>query len=261
MRKAFISAALASTTLAKGWEHELDGDYDATDPDTIAAVQAAVDAAVEAERERHEADVEGLKAKNKDLTERLRKARAGEGNDTSEIDRLERELEEVRGELNTAQKDLRETKRQLTAAENARAKAEQTVETETAFSRNMLVESALTSSLTENKVAPQFFEAAKALLGKGVTVKEVDGERKPFVGDKPLGEFVKEWATGEAGKAFILAPASGGGGVNGGNASGGGTGGKKLAEMTEQERTEMARSNPAAFQQLLAAEGPTNLAA
>lgn len=254
MRKTTF-AALTTTALKPGWEHELDGAYDPNDPTDKATVQALIDAAVKAAEDAHEAEVEGLKNKNKDLVERLRKARAGDtGADASEINRLERELEEVQGQLRTAQTEVRETKRQLTAAERDRDAARQTAETETNFSRSMVVENELTAALTEHKVAPQFFEAAKALLGKGAAVKEVDGKRSAFVGDKSLGDYVKEWSASDAGKAFVQAPGNTGGGTSGG-ASGGSQTGKKLADYTGLERTNLMRNNPAEWNKLVEEAG------
>jgi hypothetical protein len=116
----------------------------------------------------------------------------------------------------------------------------------------MLVENGLTEALNGANVAPQFFAATKALLGKGAEVKEVDGKRQVFVNDKSLSDYVKEWAASDAGKPFITAPANGGGGASNTNANGGG-GGKQLNDMTEKERTEMALANPAGFEQLVAA--------
>jgi chromosome segregation ATPase len=161
--------------------------YDPNDPADKAIVDGLIEDALEAEREKHEADVEGLKNKNRQLTERLKKARAGEGGgDTAEIERLEHELDDAKGQLRTAQSELRETNRKLKAAEGERDSARQTLETETSFSRNMLVENGLTAALIEANVAPHFTEAAKALLGKSVTVK-VDGDNRTAVGpnDKP----------------------------------------------------------------------------
>jgi hypothetical protein len=37
------------------------------------------------------------------------------------------------------------------------------------------------------------------------------------IGDKALGEFVKEWATSETGKHFVSAENNSGGGAQGGN--------------------------------------------
>lgn len=224
--------------------------YDATDPADQAILAAAVAEALETAEAAHDAEVERLKNKNTELLGKLAKARKGEGADTGEVERLERELEDTGAKLTTAQADLRQVKRDLAKVEQERDSAKTTLVKETEISRNMVVDSSLTSALVEANVAPQFLEAAKALLGKGVAVKETDGERTAFVGDKPLGEFVKEWATCDAGKAFIKAPANGGGGGN--NLPNGQGGSKKLSEMSEVERTEMATNNPAAWTALLA---------
>lgn len=233
------------------------GAYDANDPADKAIVDGLIEEALEAEREKHEAEITGLKTKNADLVKRLGRARAGnaEGGNTEEITRLERELEETSGKLATAEADLREATRQLKKVTGERDNATRSLETESSFSRNMLIENGLTSALTEANVDPALMEAAKALLGKGATVKVEGDNRTAVVGDKPLGEFVKEWAASDAAKRFILAPVNGGGGAppQGG---GGNPGTKKLADMLEPERLAMARTNPTGWAALLAAEGP-----
>lgn len=226
--------------------------YDPNDPADKAIVDGLIAEALDAEREKHNDEVKRLKDENFKQREKLRKARGGEGVDTGEIERLERELEETGAKLHTAEANLREVNRKLKATEGERDNARQTLETEASFSRNMLVENGLTAALVEANVAPHFMEAAKALLMKqGVTVK-VDGDNRTAVGpnDKSLGDFVKEWATSDAGKHYVTAPANGGGG-GGGNPQGGAPT-KKLADMSETERTEMARTNPVAWRQLLA---------
>ena len=117
-----------------------------------------------------------------------------------------------------------------------------------------MVENGLTEALLAANVAPQFVEAAKAMLGKGVTVATDGDTRKAVVGDKSLGDYVKEWAASDSGKHFVSAPANGGGGSN--QHTQGGAGSKKLADMSEQERSAMAKTNPIGWQTLLAAEGP-----
>ncbi len=226
--------------------------YDPNDAADKAIVDGLIAQALEAAETAHDAEVERLKAKNTELLGKLSKARKGDaGSDTGEIERLERELEDTGGKLATAESDLRQVRRDLAKVEGERDTFKTNAAKEAEISRGMVIDSSLTSALVEAKVAPQFLEAAKALLGKGVTVKEVDNERTAFVGDKSLGDFVKEWATGDAGKAFILAPANGGGG-SGGAPDGGAGGGKKLNDMSESERLAMAKTNPTAWAALLA---------
>jgi hypothetical protein len=94
-----------------------------------------------------------------------------------------------------------------------------------------VVGNALTSALLEAKVAAPYMDAARALLtGQGAGV---DKDGKPILGDKPLVEAVKEWAASDAGKHFVAAPNSSGGG-----AIGGGAGNPSAGNMggTRQER-------------------------
>jgi len=226
--------------------------YDPNDPADKAIFDAAIVEALEGAETAHEAEIERMKAKNAELLGKLAKARKGDGAvDTTEIERLEREIEDLGGKLTTSQAEARETKRLLTTAEKERDTAKTGLAKETEISRNMVADSSLTSSLVEANVAPQFLEAAKALLGKNVTVKEADGERKAFVGDKSLGEFVKEWATGDAGKPFIQAPGNAGGGTTPPGSPPSGS--KKIYQMTDMERTAAYNANPADFDARVAA--------
>lgn len=229
--------------------------YDANDPADRQIVADAVAAALETAREEHEAEVTRLTNKNTELLGKLKRARGGEdGGDTAEIARLEAELDETGRKLRTAESDLRQAKRDLSRVEGERDTARNSLATETTFSANMLTENALTSALTEANVAPQFMEAAKALLSKGVKVEVAGDERTVTANGKSVADYVKEWAASDAGKHYVSAPANGGGGSNGSNANGGG-GTKKLADMSESERLEMARTNPTGWQALLASEG------
>lgn len=77
--------------------------------------------------------------------------------------------------------------------------------------------SALTQALIENKVSSQFLDAAKAMfMLKGI---EVDADGNAKIGTTTIQDAIKEWANSDAGKAFIAAPDSSGGGASGSNAS------------------------------------------
>lgn len=214
--------------------------YDANDPadkkivDRLIADAVAV--AVEEAATEHDAAIEGLKNKNKELLGKITKLRAGgDAGDTGEIERLENELSASQTELRKAQGEARQVKRDLEAAAAERDTFRATAETEGNFARDMVIENGLTAALVENKVASQFMPAAVALLKGQIQVKTgTDGKREAFAGDKPLGEFVKDWATSEAGKHYVAAPANGGGGAGGTGSSGGSA--KKISEMTEIER-------------------------
>lgn len=229
--------------------------YDPNDPADKALVDGLIADAVQEANEAHEAVVEGLKAENFKAREKLRLAREGKGGDnTAEVERLERELDESQAKLTDAERVARENKRELDKAQKIIATAQETAEAESAFSRNLIVENDLTKALLEANVAPQFVEAAKAMLGKAATVKTDGDNRVAVVGDKALAEYVKEWAGSDAGKHFVAAPANGGGGSGGQGQGSGST--KKLADMTEGERLEMSRTNPIGWKALLDSEGP-----
>lgn len=221
--------------------------YDPNCSETKAAVKAAVDAAIEELRQEHEDDIAGLKTKNKDLLTRLAKAR--QGSDEGEVSRLETELEKVQGELTEAKKQLKQFEKDLKIATDRAAAAEASAETEAKVSREMLVGGGLTAALVGVNVPAKFLPAVTAMLKGKVEVKEVNGERQAFVGDKSLGDYIKEWSQSDEGKHYVEAPGNGGGGSNG-SGNGGGSAAKKLSEMTEAERVELAKTDPEAFKRL-----------
>jgi hypothetical protein len=192
--------------------------YDPKDPADKAILDKAVKDALEEQAAEHESDIAGLKTKNKELLTKLKAANEGKDGDPAEVARLEGELEKV-------QKDLKA----VTKERDSNAKLLDTVnkdlETERGFSSKTLTENALTSALLEAKVAPQFMPAVKAMLSGKATIKTEGENRSVVVGDKSLGDFVKEWSQGDEGKHYIAAGNNGGGGA--GNGGGQGPSGNK----------------------------------
>ncbi len=221
--------------------------YDPNDPADKALFDKAIKEALAAQAEEHETEIEGLRNKNTELLSKLRKARTDGGSETSgEIERLENELSDTQSKLRKAESDLRTTRRDLDTATNELGTTRQSLQVEQETSRNEFVQNRLTSELSGVNVGSQFLEDVTASLSRSVTVKEVDGKREAFVGDKPLGEFVKEWSLGDKGKHYVTAPANGGGGANPPGSPQGGA--KKIHEMTEMERVALAKADPAGFQ-------------
>ena len=171
--------------------------------DAIAAREAELAA-------EHEAEISGLKAKNKDL---LGKIKRGIEADPAEIERLETEVETLQGKVREYDKSLKTISKERDALRTS-------FETESAASRKLLIDSALTSALVDNKIGEHYLPAVKALLSSKVAVKTEGDNRIPVVNDKPLGEFVKAWSLGDEGKAFVIAAVNGGGCATGGKASG-----------------------------------------
>lgn len=200
--------------------------YDPNDPNDKKVVADAVAAALAEAGEQHEADVAGLKTKVTELRGKLAKAKAGEG-ESGDTDKLEAEVERLSGELKTATKSLEKITKERDTVVTERDGLNGNLQT-------LLVDQGLTKDLTEAKVDGKFLPAVKALLSPKVALKTEGNERKAFVGDKPLGEFIKEWSQGDEGKAYISAAGNSGGGAGG---SQGGQGGGKTMTRTAYEAT------------------------
>lgn len=251
--------ALLSGIALSPWANMPLGAYDADDPDTKAAVQAAIDAALEEAREEHESEVARLNNKNSELLGKLAKARKDNGGDnTEEISRLERELDETKHELGAAQSKLRVAERDLKRASEERDAAARERDSERENYRNEFVENRLTSALSENNVASIHTDAVKALLKakNKITVEGEGDERQVLVNGKPLGDFVKEYAASDAGKHYVVAPANSGGDAKP-NGNGNPNGLKKLEEYTEAERLDMARNRPEEWKRVQEAANST----
>ena len=168
-------------------------------PEEKAALAAAIDEAVE-----------GLKIKNKELIDKNNKLKRGQEIDPQTVIDLESQLDAVKGELTKAQKDAKE------AIKNAET-ATKALQAESGFTQKLLVDNGLVSELTKHGVTnPVHLKAAQAMLRSGVQIV-ADGEnRTAKFGDKPLADYVKEWAAGDEGKHFVAAPSNSGGGAQGG---------------------------------------------
>lgn len=196
--------------------------FDANDPETKEALAAAV------------ADAVGkLESKNRELVAELRKAKKGAELDPAEVERLEADLEATRAQLADANKQLKAEKK---AAEDA-GKA---LEGERGALQSLLVDNGLSAALLEAGVKnPAHLKAAAALLKTSNAIEIVAGDggvRTAQVGGKPLAEFVKSWAAGDDGKAFVAAPVNTGGGAAGGGAGAGGNVKANMGGTAEERR-------------------------
>lgn len=186
-------------------------------------VQSAIKAAVE------EA-TKGLSDKNSELLRELKEARKGRQIDPSELEKLEERIEQLQGELKTAQKESK-------AAKDLADKATKDLQTEQGFTQRLLVENGLTAELTKNGVTnPAFIKAAQAILA-GQAKIIVDGEQRiAKIGDKTLAEYIPEWAKSDEGKHFVAAPGNSGGGAGGGGSGGAGGEPKGKIDGNDAER-------------------------
>jgi hypothetical protein len=210
--------------------------YDPNDPADKAIVKKLVQDALDEAEEAHETAITGLKTKNRELVSELREARQGKGK-PEDIARLEDQLEESNGKIAKLEKDLSKANK---TAEEVTAKFNQ----ESNFSNDLLVEGQLMEHLATNKVAPQFLPAVKALLKPQAQVK-VDGNgRAVVVGEKSLGDYIKEWSQSDQGKAFVTAPNNAGGSGQGNNRPAG-QGGNGTRTVPRAEYEAMMATNPA----------------
>jgi hypothetical protein len=154
---------------------------------------------------------ESLAAKNRELLTEVKtfKAKAkGAEIDPAEYEQLKAELEEARGNLSKVDKL---SKSEIEKLNNA-------VKTKDAALQNFMIDGGLSDALAKAGVNnPAFLDAAKALL-RGKAAIKADGESyQAVIGDKPLFDAVKEWASSDTGKHFVGAPANSGGGSQGGS--------------------------------------------
>lgn len=208
--------------------------FDATDPDTKAAIAAMISEATE-----------GLVTKNRELLGKVATLRKGAEIDPATVTALEATVEELTGKLTAAEKATKDATKAREAAE-AKATGEST------YVQRLLVDNGLTSELVKAGVTPALMPAVKALLAGQVQVK-VDGDsRKAVVGDKDLSAFVTEWATGPEGKHFVAAPANSGGGATGGKEGSGAINPFAKATFNLTEQGKIFTDNPQLAAQLQA---------
>jgi len=171
-------------------------------------VQDAIKAAVEAA-------VKPLADKRDELLGEVKKLRKESAIKPEDLEAVEKERDELKTALTTAQKEAK------TFSEAAK-KADEALKAEATFNHRLLVENGLTDELTKAGVTnPAFLKAVKSTLASQVAVVVEGDTRIAKAGDKPLADFVKEWAASDEGKHFVAAPNnSGGGGQGGGNGEG-----------------------------------------
>lgn len=189
----------------------------------------------------------GLVSKRDELLAELKEARKGKTIDPAELEKRDARIEELEGKLSES------TKAQTAALKEAK-KATDALQASEGFTQRLLVDNGLTDALTKAGVTnPVHLKAVKSMLAGQVQIV-AEGENKlAKVGDKPLADFIGEWAKGDEGKFFVAAPNNSGGGANGGGGS-------------NHQPTDLSKINPsdkaartAAIEKRLAEAGAANL--
>lgn len=175
-----------------------------------------------------------LVTKNSDLIGELRAAKKGQEITPADVEKLEDKIEKLDGELTVAKKAAKDATKLADTASKA-------LESESAFTKKLLIDNGLTNELTKNGVTnAAHLTGATAMLRTDVKIV-IDGEKRTaMVGDKSLADHVKEWAGSDIGKNYVAAP-----GNTGGDANGNGNGlpkGTDLDKMSPAEMMEAGRS-------------------
>jgi len=168
-------------------------------PEVQAAIQAAVDAAIAP-----------LAAKRDELLGEVKKLRKESAIKPEDVEKLETEIDTLKANLATAQKDAK------TFKETAE-KSTKLLEAESGFTQKLLVDNGLSDALVKANVNnPAHLKAVKSMLSGQVKIVAEGETRKAMVGDKELSAYVTEWAASDEGKHFVSAPNNSGGGAGGG---------------------------------------------
>lgn len=190
-----------------------------------------------AEHDDFETQLEAMRAKNKELLDKLAEAKASlrekEGIKPEDFARLEKDLADERAKAAEASGILKKlTKERDDATNKAQA--------ESAANHKLLVDNGLTDALNRAGIRKEFLPAARALLKEqGIISVEAEGDMRRAVAKMADGKSValedyvtKHFALSEEGKAFIPAEGNSGGG-SGGPARQGGT--AKTISMAEHQ--------------------------
>ena len=179
-------------------------------------VQAAIKAALEEARSAWDADTEGLKAKNKELLNKLRSATEIKPEDLSAAEERADKAEKALADLN----------KQVKALTTERDKAVQSLEQESGAARSYALEAEITDAIAKGNVVPALVPALKAMVAQQAKADLVDGKYAVMIGDKPARDYIGAFLDSDDGKHFKAAAPNGGGGAPGGG--GAGTGGKVI---------------------------------
>jgi hypothetical protein len=212
--------------------------FDYNDPETKAAVDKMVTEAVEKA-------TTGLANKNSELLGEVKKFKEFKGT-AEELQAKLSEIEQASLEEQGKYKELLEQKSGEYA--NKLDDLQKMLDQKQKSIESLLIGDGLKAALIEVGVKKEFLPYVESFMRGEVTVKESEGQLSAVANDKPLSEYVKEWAASDEGKAFVIAPTSSGGGAPGGTTN---TNGKTLKEMTEAEMIALKTSDPAAFNALV----------
>jgi len=201
--------------------------FDPTDPDTKAAIAAAIEESTAGLKTK----VEELIGDNKKLKADLRSTQEIKPED---LTKLEAENDKLKGDLAAAQKQVKDL------AKTAETATKQ-LEAEQGAARGYALEAEITTAIAEGGVVPALAPAFKALISQGAKAELVDGKYVVTIGDKPARDHIKELLVSDEGKHFVAAAINGGGGAPGGKT--GGEGSKTIDRAAWDGMDHLARAS------------------
>lgn len=166
---------------------------------------------LKAKIEELEQAVEALSSKNREILSEKKalqsKLRGSDTIDSAEYEKVLAERDELKANYAKLERTTKQELEKLTKTASEKDSALQ----------RYLIDDGLTTNLAKAGVAPQFIDAAKALLRQQVQIKAEDGNYSAVIGDKALTEAITDWASSDNGKFFVAAPKNSGGGATGSN--------------------------------------------
>ena len=187
--------------------------------------------------------IEGLQTKNSELIGKNKKLKEERDNYLSENSTLTEKVEELEDMKIKKTDDVKAEVEKVTVKFKKEIEA-LTGERDAATSRlnKSLIDNGLKDALIAANVDKDHMPLVTAFLKTNnkidISVDEEDNPRA-IIGDKPISDFVTEWANSDSGKKYVVAKDNSGGGAN--NRSGGGATHEELSKMSPTERLMAAR--------------------
>lgn len=210
---------------------------------------------IAAETKTQTEEIERLKAHNEKLIEEKRDIR--EKNKQLEESEAAKRLAEAEAEIEALKKGGKTEELQaalekkLADAQAAHDKAVETLTKERDDlknnANNMIAERDLAAAIAEANIAAPLVPAFTALVkSKGLEVNTHGESPYAMIEGRKVSDYIKDFTATDDGKHFVSAPGNGGGGNTEPGKPGTGES-KTFAEMTLKERTELHKSDPAAY--------------
>jgi hypothetical protein len=188
---------------------------------------------IKAINSKHEADIDGLKSKNSELINSLKKTKTGseeelkilrEFKENAELEEAKR-VKDFEKALSLKEEQFNKKLDELTSSKN---------DLNSRYEK-IMIDNELSKQLDGLNIDKDFKDAVTALLRPQIQLKE----GAAMASDKPMSEFLKEWAGSDNAKRFIKAPENNGGGAGGGDKSGG----PELSHLSVTELGQQVKAN------------------